>query len=329
MGHGVMSTGTTASTGTAGGSSARSWTDWGYEDVARWGAGATGAHVARHRLHEHPALSLDAVADLLDRVPREIVHPYTMGTDPTRTDEWRRGAPTDLPGSELLDLVARGRLWLNVVGVGAVDPEMAALTRALYDEIAELAPGFAPTSVKTTLLVSSPTAQVYYHADNQPNALWHLHGRKRVFVYPLGRRFVTPEHLEEVVAGTSDEQLPYRPELDTHAWTGELEPGQVAWWPQNSPHRVVNLDGLNVSLSTEHRTAASTRREQVVASNHFARHRLGRREPSQAERGVLTEGKIALARVARRAARPAAGTTGPRPTFVVDPSAPDGVRALP
>lgn len=300
---------------------------WGDTDVEAWGHGP---HVASHELHEHGAFDRAGLVALLDRVPREIVHPYTMGTDPERTEQWRRGEVTDLPGEVLLDTVERGRLWLNVVGVGEHDAVMRELTEDLYAQVSALVPGFAPRSVRTTLLISSPTAQVYYHADNQPNALWHLRGTKRVHVYPRSERYVTAEQLEAISAGASDEQLPYRAGLDEDAWSAILEPGQVAWWPQGSPHRVVNLDGLNVSLSTEHRTAASTRREQVLAANHHLRARVGRplagRRLSHAEHGPAPAAKVALGRVARRVApvRPA----GPRPSFAVDPSADDGVRVL-
>ena len=37
-------------------------------------------------------------------------------------------------------------------------------------------------------------------------------------------------------------------------------------WPQNAPHRVSNLDGLNVSLSTEYFTRQSRRRFQVFVA---------------------------------------------------------------
>lgn len=297
--------------------------EWDFEDITAWGGGP---HVAPHRLHESGLFTPEAIADLLDRIPRSIVHPYTMGSDPTRTDEWRRGQATDLPGSDLLDVVAGGRLWLNLVGVGDHDPAIGRLVAELYDEIAELVPGFAPRSVKATLLISSPGAQVYYHADNQPNALWHLAGTKRVWAYPRGPRFVTAAALEKVVAGVSDEQLPYRQDFDASARVIDLEPGQVAWWPQNSPHRVVNTSGLNISLSTEHRTAASTRREQVVAANHLLRTSLGRQRPSEVEDGLGASAKIAVARAARRLVRetPAAG---PAPSFAIDPSMPDGVRS--
>ncbi|NHA01026.1 hypothetical protein G5V59_17165 [Nocardioides sp. W3-2-3] len=94
---------------------------WTHRDITAFG---TAPHRAPHRLHESPAFGDEALAALLDRLPREVVHPYTMGEDPADSSQWRRGAPTDLPGATLLEVVARGRLWLNLVGVNRHDPQL-------------------------------------------------------------------------------------------------------------------------------------------------------------------------------------------------------------
>ncbi|WP_183096457.1 hypothetical protein, partial [Nocardioides stalactiti] len=228
---------------------------------------------------------------------RSTVHPYTFGSDILRLEDWRRGAETDLPGKELLEIVERGRLWLNLVGVNLQDAEVGRLVDELYDEVRSLVPGFEPVKVSASLLISSPEAMVYYHADNQPNLLWHVRGRKRAYAYPLSERFVSQRDLERMVAGETDEELPYDPEYDDHAEALDLEPGQVAWWPQNSPHRVTNLEGMNVSLSTEHWTADSTRREHLWTANYYLRSRLGRVPRSTRERGVVPAAKVAAMRL--------------------------------
>ncbi|MBM7515051.1 hypothetical protein [Nocardioides nitrophenolicus] len=299
---------------------------WAFDDIAAFGARP---HLAAHRLHEQPAFTDDALADLLDRLPRSVVHPYTMGADPTRPDEWRRGAETDLPGKELLEVVSRGHLWLNLVGVDRHDPEIAGLVADLYAEIRALVPGFAPLRTSATLLLSSPTAMVYYHADNQPNLLWHLRGRKRAYVYPRASRFVSDENLERLVAGETEEELPFELGYDDQAAVLDLEPGQVAWWPQNSPHRVENVGGLNVSLSTEHWTAESVRREHLWTANYYLRSRLGRAPRSTREHGLLPAAKVAAMRVGRRVGVLDPGQRqGPRPSFTVDPDVGTGVGAL-
>ena len=299
---------------------------WTFRDIDAFG---DRPHRAAHLLHEQPQFTDDALAELLDRLPRSVVHPYTMGTDPEQTHEWQRGVETDLPGKELLEVVGRGRLWLNLVGINRHDPATSRLVDALYAEIQSLVPGFRPVEVKATLLISSPTAMVYYHADNQPNLLWHVRGRKRAFVYPRSERFARAEDLEKVVAGATEEELPYDLGLDEHAEVLELEPGQVAWWPQNCPHRVENLDDMNVSLSTEHWTRASLRREQVWTANHYLRSRAGRTPRSTQERGVLAAAKVNAMRAGRRAGLLRIGPqAGMQPSFRIDPEVESGVTPL-
>lgn len=303
--------------------------DWTDKDAAAWCPAQDGLpHRAMHRLADTGLFEDEALITLLDTIPRESVHPYTMGRDPVRTSQWQRGKTSTLPGAELLAAVRNGQLWLNVVRVHDDNPKMRDLVSALYGQISEQVPGFDITDVSATLLISSPTAQVYYHADNQPNALWHVRGQKRVYVYPAGDPFLSTQDLEQIVSGDSDEQLPYRKEFDDSATILELDSGQVGWWPQNRPHRVENVSGLNVSLSTEYRTTASTRREHVWTANHYARALTRRHGWSTSENGLAPAAKVTLMRGGRKLAGRRAPNPGPAPTFEVDPSQPQGVRSL-
>lgn len=303
--------------------------DWTDEDAAAWSPTQSGLpHRARHRLAETGLFEDAALVTLLDTIPRECVHPYTMGRDPVATSQWQRGKTPTLPGAQLIDTVKRGQLWLNIVRVHYHDPKMRELLTQLYRQITQLAPGFDISDVSATLLISSPTAQVYYHADNQPNALWHVRGSKRVYVYPSGEPFLSAQALEQIVSGNSDEQLPYRKDFDDSATVLELAGGQVGWWPQNRPHRVENLSGLNVSLSTEYRTVESTRREHVWTANHYARSLTRRQRWSTNESGLAPTAKVTLMRGGRKLAGRRRAGAGPAPTFEIDPSNSQGVRLL-
>ena len=57
-------------------------------------------------------------------------------------------------------------------------------------------------------------------------------------------------------------EIPYRAEFDDAAQVFDLEPGDLVYWPQYSPHRVHNHDELNVSITTNHhdRAVLSTKR---------------------------------------------------------------------
>jgi hypothetical protein len=284
---------------------------WSAEQVASFGVRPV---KAEHQLHESELFTDEALAGLLGRMPARQLLAYTMGPDPGDHSQWCAVRCPGVSGADLLEAVRRGRLWLNVLRVDEVDPRYAAPVRQVYAELARLVPGFAPTSTTTTLLVSSPGAIVHYHADAAPNLLWHLRGRKRVWVYPaLDPRFLSTTDLQRIFAGEADEFVPYHPSWDEHATLLALGPGEVAGWPQNAPHRVVNTEGLNVSLSTEHRTWTSVRRERLWAANRLLSRRLHLPVTSTKETGAWAAAKVTSYRVLRRLGAP----PPPRPPATV------------
>ncbi len=300
--------------------------DWTPEQVE--GFGTRVLHLP-HRLHERDDLVGDAaLAALLERLPDRARHVYTMGTDPVDRTPWRQGTAGGLSGAELLAAVATGRLWFNLLRVQDHDPAWAAALQELVAGLQRDVAGLQVVDATATLLVSSPGALVHYHADAQPNLLWHCRGRKRVFVWPaLDERYVPSDQLALIFAGEEHEWLPYDASFDAAATVVDLEPGQVATWPQNSGHRVSNTDGLNVSLSVEFTTPGSLRRQHVWAADRYLSSRWRLPVRSTREDGPWAAGKVLAFRALRRVRpAPAAAHTA---TFVVDLDAPLCVRDLP
>lgn len=281
-----------------------------------------------HRLGLEPMFGDAALVDLLDRFPRERLLALHMGEDPARRGENRLALHAGLTGTELLRAVRRGRLWLNLTRVELADTRLRRLVDGLYGNLAAELPGFAPGHLQANLLISSPRAQVYYHVDGPASVLWHLRGRQRLWVYPADdARFVGREALEDIFAGVGHEDLPYEPAFDAAAEVHDLVPGQWVAWPQNAPHRIGNLEGLNVSLSTEHFTAAGRRRARMHVANRFFRlHGWPGLEARE-------DGAAAWAKVLVQRAAHALGLD-PRPpkhhdaTLRVAPDAPGGVMPL-
>jgi hypothetical protein len=256
---------------------------------------------------------------------------YTCGTDKERREDDRLGRRGNLRAAELLQAVREGRLWLNILRMQRFHPEFRILVNALYDELEANCPGFRALRRSANLLVSSPSAMVYYHADAPLNMLWHLRGRKRVWVYPpRDERFAPHEDIERIFSGEETEDLEYRPEFDSFAKVFDLEPGQMVTWPQNTPHRIENLEGLNVSLSTEHYTFESFRRRDMFLANYYLRRWL-----HLPMRSIRSDGPMALAK--RVAYRGLSRLRFPHVhhyemssvTFEVDPRSPLGLRDLP
>lgn len=234
-----------------------------------------GVILAKHGLGETGYFSDENLAKLLDKHPEEHLTISTMGADPTKF-EWVEGERNGTSGSDIVRLVQEGRLWLNLRNVLDFHPEIAAAVNDMYTELEAKSPGFRAQDRSANLLVSSSTAMVHYHVDMPVNMLWHIRGRKRVWVYPhFDFRFVSQTVIEKVCAGKLSEDVPYDPTFDHFALTFDVEPGQLLTWPQLTPHRVKNLGGLCVSLSTEHKNPRARRRINVHEANYFLRNTVG------------------------------------------------------
>jgi hypothetical protein len=161
-------------------------------------------------------------------------------------------------------------------------------------------PDFRTVHRSANLLISSPNAKVYYHADAPLNMLWHLRGEKRVWVYPGDERFAPREWVEMIFTRESDDDLPYRPEFDDFATPHLLRAGEMLTWPQNRPHRVENVSGLNVSLTTEHYTPQAMKKRMTYLANRYLRKWFHLPTTGVALDGPAASLKRTLFRIARR-----------------------------
>ena len=301
--------------------------------LLQWSGGKFNAfdsrvQLARHRLGD--LFNDEVLVDLLDKYPRNQLQAWTMGTDPRRREEWKPVDTEGVSGRELLAAVASGRLWYNILRMDLFDSRYRELIDQLYAEMTEDCPGFQPLSSVGTLLLSSPDAQVYYHADGPPTTLFHVRGKKRMWIYPAkDERFVSQYFMEEIFGSAMDEEVPYSPEFDEYAEVFDLEPGDAIWWPLNAPHRIVNLGTLNVSLSTRYRTEQSERRKLVYNANRFLRRKLGLRRLSVKETGWVSSLKCLAYLACRRS-----GLAKNPPSYIyettlrVDPKAALGIAPL-
>jgi hypothetical protein len=230
--------------------------------------------ITKHRLHLLDLFSDSALVELLESHPRDQLQAFTMGGDSENRHEWQPVDTAGASGSDLFRAVAGGRLWFNIFRVQLFHAGFRDLLGQLFGEISGLCPRFRCFNETATLIISSPNAFVYYHADAQPNFLWHVRGSKRVWVYPAGdHELIDQELMEDIFASYSDEEVPYKPEFDVKAAVFDLNPGDVISWPQNSPHRVTNVGGLNVSLSAIYETEQSSHRKLIYCANRLFRRR--------------------------------------------------------
>lgn len=252
--------------------------------------------VLEHDLDQLPMFSDAGLIALLDRYPREHLEVFTMGTDPVDWKSWTRGSVNDLTGEELFRAVHEGRIWLNLRMANRYLADYADLADEIFaDKEANIA-GFKAFNRDLGVLISSPNAQVFYHLDSPLVSLWQIRGTKLVRVYPPEAPFAAPEQIESVVIRENDEQLPFDPDWDAKAYEITLEPGMMVTWPQNAPHRIVNGNMVNVSLSVEFMTAAALLRANVIYANGILRRRFGLKPAIQAGLDPRALLKFGLAR---------------------------------
>ena len=266
-----------------------------YSDCIRWSPkeyqnfGIT-PQVSQHQFHQLDLFSDSALEALLDNYPRHWLQCYTMGSNPEKHHEWTPVHIDESSGSEILEALHKGRMWVNVINIDKYNGEYAELIAQMYQVInANCEHITNAKSSFSALLISSPGVQVYCHVDADANMLWHLKGRKRVWVYPTrDTRFAPQTYVEEIIGEVRHENVPFERWYDDHAFSHELAPGEVVSWPQHSPHRVENI-GFNVSLTTSYGSRESRRQLGVHGFNHYILKPLGFKNRSITRTGPIAE----------------------------------------
>lgn len=279
----------------------------------------------RHRLLETGLFDEAAICRLIETVPASHYNLNMTGTAGGKR-KWVEGEFGNARGADVLAAIANNRMWLNLRRVMEVDERYARVLDGMFAEMAQMVPGFDPFKLNLGILVSSPKAEVYYHCDIPGQGLLQLSGKKRVWIYPNSGRFMPEEALEGVILGETEEEIPYDPSFDAEAEMHELSAGDMVTWPLNAPHRVQNLDSLNISVTIEYWTKAIRNAYALRYANGLLRRQFGSRNPSMHDGPLNTYPKAALALAHRRLKRGDGFTHKIR--FHVDPADDAGVREV-
>ena len=254
-----------------------------------------------HGLHQQPLFTSDALAELIESYPREHYNIFSMGSQKNESWYWRQGDLDGMKGKDVLEAIKRGRLWLNLRNVNKVDKRYANLLDDLMDELSERMPGFEAKRKNSGILISSPMAQVYYHVDLPGQLLFQIAGRKKLYFYPAHKPFITHEQLEHTAITGLGVDIKFEPWYDEYARVQDFEPGQMVHWPHFAPHRVVNYDVMNISMTVDFSTAPILRAQMVNYANGILRHGFGWTPRSRGITGVPFWTKAVLQKALREA----------------------------
>jgi len=244
--------------------------------MTRYAGPISQAGVHAHALVANGFAEDQALAEVLDRYPADLFDINLYDYDDEGQVSLRTGARGRLNGAELLEAIQQGRLWVNMRDVERGWPELWQATMAEFDRImGEAYPGLKAVSRNGQLILSSPKARVPYHFDASGVILFHMRGRKRLFVFPGDEAHLPERSMEQVIARQTTEEIPYVRAFEQDAQAIDLEPGQALTWPFFAPHRVENLDRFCVSLSVDFQTWSSRLRRGALYTNAVVRSRGG------------------------------------------------------
>jgi len=229
----------------------------------------------RHRMEDSGMFTDEALANLIERHPLEHTDVCTMGINKEKPNAFRTGDPRGLSGAELIQAVKDGAIWVNLRKVTLIHDDYRALLESSMNDLTGQVPGFKVGQYKGGILISSETAKVPYHADQTTTLLWHVRGVKKFFVYPQGDKFLPDETYESIILAEVSEDIPYKAEFEDSVKVMRLQPGELAVWPLNAPHKVEN-ETYCVSLTVDCPTRTSAIKNSVYYANGLLRRRYGK-----------------------------------------------------
>jgi hypothetical protein len=236
--------------------------------------GQSPIHV-RHRLAEHPLLTVDALADLADSLPIDRVE-HNMGKVPTVLVG---SAPTlDLPSGEIARGIESNGCWMVLKNIEQ-NPAYRDLLYSTLDEVVSLIQGREGSMQDREgfVFLSAPGSVTPSHVDPEHNFLLQIRGTKDFHVGRFPDAETEQRDLEQFYGGGSRNIDHLPADVQTFA----LGPGDGVYVPPNAPHWVQNGDLVSVSLSITWRTPVTDRVARVHGINaRLRRLHLSPRAPS-------------------------------------------------
>jgi len=276
----------------------------------------------KHDLSETGLFADEALIALLDKHPQNLLDVCTMGgaDHPQYPNRFRTGDFRGLPSKELIEAVKAGKIWINVREAMNVHPEYKTVLDEMYSHLAEVT-GKPVYNPRGGILISSPIAKVPYHFDKTETILWHVRGKKRLFIYPMTQEFFSDESHENAMTNYLEDDLPYHDYFEDHATILDLSENEAAAWPLNSPHRVDNQT-FCVSVTTEYSTRESGMKNAAMITNATLRHRLGLQPSYEKDGPVARQVKSLFGRVIKKSGLLPSNIEPDLVTFKLDPKVP-------
>ncbi|MEO0030897.1 MAG: hypothetical protein RIS94_655 [Pseudomonadota bacterium] len=227
-------------------------------------------HTLRHGLHDHPLLTLDALATLAEALPPASVE-YNKADLPLGLNG-EKAPGNGLRVGETIRGIAQTGSWAAIKNIEQV-PAYRDLLLALLEELRptiETRTG-AMLRPQGFVFVTSPGGVTPYHFDPEHNILLQLMGSKTMTLFPQGDARFAPDTTHEAYHTGGGRELFWRADLEPAGTAWHLTPGDAIYVPVMAPHHVQNGPAPSVSLSITWRSEWSFAEADARAFNGVLR----------------------------------------------------------
>jgi hypothetical protein len=227
-------------------------------------------HKLVHRLHAHPLLSLEALADLAEALP-EGSREYNRADLPLGLNGTK--APANGLGiGETIRRIGETGSWAALKNIEQL-PAYRALLLALLEELRPVIEARTGAMLRPQgfVFVTSPGGVTPYHFDPEHNILLHLAGAKSMTLFPQGDARFAPDETHESYHTGGGRELFWRDELADGGTEWALTPGEALYVPVMAPHFVRNGPAPAISLSITWRSEWSFEEADARAFNGMLR----------------------------------------------------------
>lgn len=262
-----------------------------------------------HELHLDDRLTLESIADLADRLPRQSVVCDIAGQSLLAPHGGPPRGVLDRPGDVIRNLKTADA-WITLLNAND-DPSFAELMNATLNE---LEPGMTAKQGKMRkrvafVIVSSPNSVTPVHFDIEHSLLTQLSGSRALSIGRFESEAVRRHEINRYWDG-SHGRIEALPE---EVATFTLRPGRAVYIPAGTPHWVHNGPDISQSVTFTYFTAATVRENRIEDFNSRLRGlHLHPREPGRsAIVDTAKVGAIGLWAAGRRLRSAVVGTKRP------------------
>ncbi len=221
----------------------------------------------RHGLSDHPLFTLEAIAELADRLPPDSVRRQSGQLPYVYTDGYVE-VGSGPPSQTILDIERNGvRVMLRDIHQ---DAAYAEVIHDCLDQVETALGGREGGMVHRAgyLFISAPAARTPMHFDVEHSLLLQVRGTKHVHVAAFADR---PETLTRERERYLDGRQSDFEAMQSVAETFRLESGLGVYLPSYVPHWVETEAGVSISFSIPWFTAFCRRAEGIYRINSLMR----------------------------------------------------------